>query len=117
VDPSSRARLQAVQARIDAALQESIEDSARSTFSSYLPGASTQVQAQLWRQPATGEIDDLERILDRFDELGSSEDPGRLRHALSVVLTHHPTVAALGLQLPPLEQRSLWKVVPPSVGS
>jgi hypothetical protein len=112
MEPSLRARLDALQSRIDAALRESIEDAARSAFSSYLPGASTEVQSQLWSHPATGQIDDIQHILDRFDELSASEDPGRLRHALSVVLTHHPTMAAFGLQLPPLEQRSPWKVTP-----
>ena len=79
-----------------------------------MPGASTAMQTQLWTEPATGQIEDIERILDRFDQMLASEDDGRLRHALSVVLTHHPTVTALGLRLPPLEQRSPWKVAPPS---
>jgi hypothetical protein len=31
---------------------------------------------------------------------------------LSVVLTHLPAVAALGLRVPALEERAAWKVAP-----
>jgi hypothetical protein len=112
MDPASRARVEALQARIDAVLKESLEESAASAFSDYLPGGSTDLQSQLWTAPATGRIEDIEGILDRFDGLRASQDPIRLRYALSVVLTHHPTVAAAGLRLPSLEERSPWKVRP-----
>jgi hypothetical protein len=112
MEGASRARVEALQARIDAALHESREESAASAFSNYLPGASTDLQSQLWTAPATGRIEDIEDILDRFDRLRASEDPVRLRYALSVVLTHHPAATATGLRLPSLEERSPWKVRP-----
>jgi hypothetical protein len=112
MDDVIKQRVQTVQSRINAALHESAEESARSTFSSYVPGASTEVQAKLWTSPATGRLEDLEQILDRFERMAGAEDPGRLRHALDVVLTHHPTVAAFGLRLPSLEERSPRRVRP-----
>jgi hypothetical protein len=106
------ARVRAIQERIDAALREPVEEAGRSAFSSYMPGGSTDLQGALWTKPATGRVEDVEEILDRFDGLKSSEDLGRLRHALSVVLTHHPTIATIGVRLPSLDTRSPWKVTP-----
>jgi hypothetical protein len=112
MDESTLARARAIQGRIDEALREPADEAGRSSFSSYVPGGSTDLQSTLWTKPATGAIDDLEEILDRYDQLKGTGDPGRLRHALTVVLTHHPTVDALGLKLPSLEQRSPWKIAP-----
>jgi len=104
--------VQQLQDRIDAALREPYEESAISLFSGYMPGASTDLQSTLWTTPATGRIEDVEELLDRFDAMKGTADPNRLRHALTVVLTHHPTVGALGLRLPSLEERSPWKTLP-----
>ena len=112
MDDPARARVRSIQARIDAALREPVDEAARSSFSNYVPGASTELQSALWTKPATGGIDDVEEILDRYDQLKGTDDPVRLRHALNVVLTNHPTVDALGLRLPSLEERSPWKVTP-----
>jgi hypothetical protein len=112
VDAATFARVRVLQTRIDAALREPVEEASRSSFSSYMPGGSTDLQSTLWTKPATGNVDDVEEILDRYEQLKGSDDPGRLRHALTVVLNHHPTVAALGLKFPSLEERSPWKVTP-----
>ena len=112
MDDSILARARTIQARIDEALREPVDEAGRSSFSSYVPGGSTDLQSTLWTKPATGTVNDLEEILDRYDELKIAGDPGRLRHALTVVLTHHPAVDALGLKLPSLEQRSPWKIAP-----
>lgn len=112
MDSDTLARVHALQERIDAALHESAEEAGRTTFSSYMPGGSTDLQSALWTKPAAGGVEDIEEILDRFDQLRGSDDAGRLRHALTVVLTHHPTAAAFGLQLPGLEERSPSKVWP-----
>lgn len=117
MDDATRLRVASVQARIDDALTEPVEDAGRTRFSSYMPGGSTNLQQALWTKPATGRVEDLEEILDRFDQLKATEDPGRLRYALSVVLTHHPAVEALGLTLPSLERRSPWKTTPSKPGS
>jgi hypothetical protein len=111
-DDQPSARVQAVQDRIDAALREPAEEASLSRFSSYMPGDSTALQAALWTRPATGRVEDLEEILDLYGQLKTTEDPGRLRYALTVVLVHHPTVDALGLTLPSLDERSSWKTTP-----
>jgi hypothetical protein len=112
MDDPAQARLRSIQARIDAALSEPVDEAARSRFSSYMPGGSTDLQSALWTKPVTGEVEDVEAILDRYDQLKGTDDPVRLRHALSAVLTNHPTVGTLGLRLPSLEERSPWKVTP-----
>jgi hypothetical protein len=112
MDDLTRARVRSIQTRIDAALREPADEAARSSFSSYTPGGSTDLQSALWTKPETGGVEDVEEILDRYDQLKGTGDPVRLRHALSVVLTNHPTVGALGLRLPSLEERSPWKVTP-----
>jgi hypothetical protein len=112
MDDPTRARVRSIQARIDTALNEPPDEAARSSFSSYVPGASAELQSALWTKPATGNVEDVEEILDRYDQLKGTDDPVRLRHALSAVLTNHPTVGTLGLRLPSLEERSPWKVTP-----
>jgi hypothetical protein len=44
--------------------------------------------------------------------LRATADLGALRHALTIVLTHHPAMHDLGLRLPSLEARSPWKTWP-----
>jgi hypothetical protein len=112
MDDLTRARVRSIQLRIDAALREPVDEASRSSFSSYMPGASTDLQSTLWTKSATGGIGDVEEILDRYEQLKGTDDPVRLRYALYAVLTNHPTVDALGLKLPSLEERSPWKVTP-----
>ena len=101
-----------MQDRIDAALHEPAGEAGKSRFSNYVPGGSTDLQSALWTKPTTGTIEDLEEILSRYEQLKATADPGQLRYALTVVLTHHPAVNALGLTLPSLEERSPWKIAP-----
>jgi hypothetical protein len=107
-------RILDVQRRIDLALREPIAEAGASRFSSYVPGSSTAVQTTLLEAGARAgdPLDAIEAILDAFERLVRRLDAGRLRHALMVVLTHHPAVAALGLRLPSLEERSPWKTLP-----
>ena len=112
MDDGTLERIRSIQSRIDAALHEPADAAGRSGFSSYIPGGSTDLQSALWTKPAAGAVEDLEEILDRYEQLIHTADPGRLRHALTVVLTHHPAVAGLGLTLPSLEQRTPWKIAP-----
>ena len=112
MDDSTTARVRSIQTRIDAALHEPADEAARSNFSGYVPGGSTDLQSALWTRPATGGVDDVEEILDRYEQLKGTDDPVRLRHALAAVLTSHPTVGSLGLTLPSLEARAPWKITP-----
>jgi hypothetical protein len=112
MDDSTRARVRSIQMRIDAALHEPADEAARSSFSSYVPGGSTDLQSALWARPATGHVEDIEEILDRYEQLKGTDDLVRLRYALTAVLTNHPTVGAFGLTLPSLEARAPWKITP-----
>jgi hypothetical protein len=112
MDSTTPERVRLLQGRIDRALRQPVEDAEISRFSEYMPGASVALQDQLQGSAGAGGVTDVEAILDRFEQLRASADAGTLRHALSVVLTHHPAVAHLGLRLPSLEERSPWKVWP-----
>jgi hypothetical protein len=112
MDPATRQRAGRLQSRIDDALREPIEEASASSYSEYLPGGSTELQDALIRAAGPGGLDALERIFDAFDRLRPSADAGRLRHALAVVLSHHPAVAEFGLRLPSLQERSRWKTWP-----
>ena len=112
MDGASRTRIAALQARISKALREAPDDAAASTFSEYMPGATVALQDELLRAGEAEGIAGIEAILDAFDRLRSTTDSGALRHALSVILTHHATFVRLGLRLPSLEERSPWKTRP-----
>ena len=112
MDRATQERIRSIQSRIDRALQQPLEDAGASSFSEYMPGASTPYEDELRRAGGTGSVTEVEAILDRFERLRASADRAALRHALSVVLTHHPAVADLGLRLPSLKERSPWKTWP-----
>jgi hypothetical protein len=112
MDPATRGRVRAIQARIDEALREPIGETGARSFSDYLPGGSLAVQDELLRATGAGGLTDIEAMLDAFDRLRASADRARLQHALSVVLAHHPALAELGLRVPSLEERSPWKTWP-----
>jgi hypothetical protein len=111
-DPATAARQTTAQARINEALREPIDEAGRSRFSSYMPGASVPLQDALLASAAGPGLAAVEGILDAFDRLRETVDRGALRHALTVVLTHHPAMRELGLRLPSLEERSPWKTWP-----
>ena len=112
MDPATRERASELQARINEALRERREEGGARSFSEYMPGASVGLQDELLRAAAPGGVAGIEALLDAFDRLRASADVAALRHALSIVLTHHPAAAELGLRLPSLEERSPWKVWP-----
>jgi hypothetical protein len=112
MDQANEDRIRSLQSRIDRALQQPLEEAGASGFSEYMPGASIAYEDDLRGAAGTGGVPDVEAILDRFERLRASADIAALRHALSVVLTHHPAVAQLGLRLPSLLERSSWKVWP-----
>jgi hypothetical protein len=112
MDPATRDRVRTAQTRINEALREPIGETGGRSFSDYMPGGSVAVQDELLRAASAGGLAGIEAIFDAFDRLRGSTDPARLRHALSVVLTHHPALAELGLRLPSLEERSPWKTWP-----
>ena len=112
MDRATDERIRSLQARIDRALQQPLEEAGASRFSEYMPGASIAYEDDLRGASDTGGVTEVEAILDRFERLRASADVAALRHALSVVLTHHPAVAELGLRLPSLEERSSWKAWP-----
>jgi hypothetical protein len=112
INPAIAARLAAVQARIDDALSEPLGEAGTSRFSSYMPGASVPLQDALLAAAKDHGLDGLEALLDRFEHLRGSNDRGALRHALIVVLTHHPAVHEFDLRLPSLDERSPWKTWP-----
>lgn len=106
------ARARALRERISAALRETPAERARIRFSPYLLDEGPDIAGRLMRAASPGGLDGFEAALDEYDELAGREDLGRLRHALMVFLTHHPEAARLGLRVPPLEERSAWKVSP-----
>jgi hypothetical protein len=105
-------RLQALQQRIDRALREPVEKAGTSRFSEYAPIGAAEVEAELMNAARHGGIEGVEAVLDRAEALAHQEDASRLRYALSIVLTHLPGVAELGLRLPSLQERAIWKVAP-----
>ena len=109
---ASEERVRLLQSRIDRALQQPLEEAGAGRFSEYMPGGSIAYEDELRGSSGTGGVSDVEAILDRFERLRASADLAALRHALAVVLTHHPAVAQLGLRLPSLQERSSWKVWP-----
>jgi hypothetical protein len=112
VDPALAARIAALQARINAALHSPAGEAGTSSFSPYMPGASVPLQDSLLGGGQDRGLDALEAILDRFAQLRATSDRGALQHALALVLTHHPAMAAFGLRLPSLDERSPWKTWP-----
>ena len=110
-DPSPD-RLQALQQRIDRALRDPVEKAGASRFSEYAPLGAAEVETELMQAASRGGLEGLEAMLDRAEALAHHEDAARLRYALSIVLTHLPIVAKLGLRLPSLEERAVWKVAP-----
>jgi hypothetical protein len=110
-------RLGRLQARIDAALHESASGGKASTFSPYLAEQEPGVAQHLARAAAPGGLDGLEAMMDAYERLVETEDPGRVQHALMLLLTHHPDAARLGLRIPALEQRSPSKVRPSRPGN
>lgn len=114
MEAANPARLSALQQRIDRALREQVPQSPV-TFSEYAPVGAAELETDLVSAAQRAGIDaveGVEALLDRAEALAKGEDPGRLRYALSVVLTHLPIVAALGLRLPSLEARAPWKIAP-----
>lgn len=105
-------RLSALQQRIDDALHEDVARAGTSTFSEYAPAGAAELETVLMRAASGGGIAGLEALLDQAAMLAKLEDAGRLRYALSVVLTHLPIVAELGLRLPSLAERAPWKAAP-----
>jgi hypothetical protein len=108
-------RLQKIQHRIDSALRESPQDRLHSRFSPYIADSKPDLDNQLAYAAASSSsegLDAMEAVLDEFERLATKEDRGRLRYALLVFLTHDSRVAKLGLRVPPLEERSPWKLTP-----
>ena len=105
-------RVQKIQQRIDSALRESPKDRRESRFSPYIAESKLDLENQLMSAASSVGLDGVEAALDEFDRLAAKEDGGRLRHALMIFLTHDSRVAKLGLRIPPLEERSPWKLAP-----
>ncbi len=105
-------RLKKTQQRIDSALRESPQDRRGSRFSPYTAESKPDLENQLTSAASHEGLEGVEAVLDEFERLASREDPNRLRHALLVFLTHDSRVAKLGLRVPPLEERSPWKIAP-----
>ena len=105
-------RLQKIQQRINSVLRESPQDRLESRFSPFIGGTKPDFENQLMSAASSGGLDGIEAALNEFDRLAVTEDRGRLRHALLVILTHDPQVAKLGLHIPSLEERSPWKLAP-----
>ncbi len=106
-------RIQKVQQRIDSVLRESPKDRRESRFSPYIAESKPDLENKLMSAASSsGGLEGIEAALDEFDRLASKEDRGRLRHALLIFLTHDSRVAKLGLRIPPLEERSPWKLDP-----
>lgn len=105
-------RVQKIQQRIDSALRESPQDRLQSRFSPYIAENKPDLGNQLTSAASSEGLDGVEAVLDEFERLAAKEDRGRLNHALLIFLTHDSRVARLGLRVPPLEERSPWKLGP-----
>lgn len=107
-DRAQRAR--ALQSRIREMLRETPEEAGGRRFTPFMVTAGPDYESRLAQAAAQGGIEGIEAALDEFDRLAPQADRGRLRYALMIFLTHHPDVARLGLSIPPLEERSPWKL-------
>jgi len=105
-------RLQALQERINEAVQETPAMLGRSSFSEYMPNAAGRLAAGLEATAAAGGIEGIESALDEFNRMDAHEDPLELRHALQLFLAHHGAVRELGLHAPGLQERAPWAVTP-----
>jgi hypothetical protein len=82
-----------LQARIDAAL-------AGARHSPYLATFAGDLQRRLEEAGRGGGLAGIERMLDEFEAMRRTEDPGRARSALLAVLADHPELPPLGLAVP-----------------
>ncbi len=112
-------RVGQLQARIDAALRESPEERAQTSFSPYMPSmeAAFDIEDTLVRAAARagpGRLEGLEAALGAFDQLLESHVAERVRaqYGLRRFLAHYKGLGELGLRLPSLQDRSPWKVRP-----
>ncbi len=101
-------RAERLQARINAALQETREETPASRFSPYLQDSGGVVASMMEAARDGG----VEAALDLFDRLRASEDLGLLRHALMRFLVEHPAAGKLGLRIPSLIERAPWMAAP-----
>jgi hypothetical protein len=106
------ARAQKLQQRINSALRTSPKDLAGSNFSPYIPNSTSQITRRLTQAARAGGLEDVEAVLDEFDRLIKHEDLARVQYALISFLTNDPTAARLQLRVPPLTERSPWKILP-----
>lgn len=104
--------IRSLQERINLALRETPEDRRKSDYSDYKPDNLPEIVEELARAAARGGAEGMEAALDEFERLAEREDKVRLQHALIDFLTHHPAATGLGLRVPPLQERSPWKVRP-----
>ena len=95
-------RTERLQARINAALRETPEESSQTSFSPYLDDSTPLVVAMMHATREHG----LEAALDLFDRLREKEDPGKLRHALMRFLVDSPDAREAGLHAQSLAERA-----------
>jgi hypothetical protein len=112
MDEETINRIRRLQARVNAALQETPENRAVTDFSEYIPDHWPALTDRLNQAAMSNDLNGLEAALDEFDRLALREDRVRLQHALMVFLTEHPAAAGFGINIPSLEERSPWKVLP-----
>jgi hypothetical protein len=111
-DNKVSADVRQLQNRINTALRDSAADRAQSRFSPFIDDQESDFARNLMRAASAGGLEGVWAALDEFDRLAATEDLESMRYALLVFLTHHPDVAKLGLRIPSLEERSLWKTLP-----
>ncbi len=96
------ARVRRLQARLNEALREPIEERAKADYSPYAAHLGPDLVRKLHRAASPGGIEGLEAAMDAYDRLAQrgNIDPGRLRYALHLFLTHRDELDKLGLEMP-----------------
>lgn len=85
---------------------------AGSKFSPYVPNSAAHLTRSLAQAAGPGGIEGVEAVMDEFERLAEREDLARAQYALISFLTNHPAATRLRLRVPPLVERSPWKVRP-----
>jgi hypothetical protein len=87
---------------------------AQSRFSEYLPEAASGLRVRLAAaaEAAGGGLAGIAAGLNEFESMSADQDPLALRYALQLFVTHSRDAAGLGLQVPSLEERSPWTILP-----
>jgi len=112
MDAEEQNQVDALQKRIDSLLKQTPDMQRKTRFADYRPDHTPEIVQKLMQAATPGGTKGVEAALNEFDRLAVKEDIGRMQHALMLFLMHDSAANELGLRIPPLEQRSVWKTLP-----